>query len=94
MHVSGFAQERVKKQGINRAGVIEKQDGESATLRHSRVYKDIYVHTDQTKEERVMSANLRSLVSAYKAWDNNIRVKGSRIVKDDQEGNSNQKNID
>ena len=36
-----------------------------------------------------MSANLRTLVSANKAGDNNIRVKGSRTVKDDQEGNSN-----
>ena len=60
-----------------------------SSLKHSRVYKDVYIHSDQTKEERMMSANLRSLVSAYKAGDSNIRVMGSRIVRNDQEGNSN-----
>ena len=60
-----------------------------SSLKHSRVYKDVYMHSDQTKEERMMSSNLRSLVSAYKAGDSNIRVMGSRIVRNDQEGNSN-----
>lgn len=51
-----------------------------AILRHDRRYKDIFIHNDQTKEERLMSANLRSLVNAYRSGDSNIQIKGSRIV--------------
>ena len=56
-----------------------------ASLRHSRRYRDVYIHGDQSRKERLYSANLRSLVNAYKSGDNNIRVMGSRIVSGDVE---------
>ena len=56
-----------------------------ASLRHSRRYRDVYIHGDQSRKERLYSANLRSLVNAYKSGVNNIRVMGSRIVSGDVE---------
>lgn len=50
------------------------------TLRTTRRYRDVFIHSDQTKEERLMSANLRSLINAYKAGDSNIHLRGSKIV--------------
>ena len=33
-----------------------------AIPKHPRSYKEVYIHCDQSKEERMMSTNLRSLV--------------------------------
>ena len=53
-----------------------------ASLKDNRRFQNIYIHNDQTREERLMSANFRSLLNAYKNGDNNIRVRGARIVTD------------
>ena len=63
-----------------------------ASLRHSRRYKDVYIHGDQSKKERMYSANLRSLVNAYKSGDSNTRVKGSRIVPGEESDRDTQNN--
>ena len=43
-----------------------------ASLKDNRRYQNVYIYSDQTREERLMSANFRSLISAYKSGDNNI----------------------
>ena len=40
----------------------------------------MYIHGDQSRKNILCSANLRSLVNAYKSGYSNIRVKGSRIM--------------
>ena len=52
------------------------------SLKDSRRYQNVYIYSDQTREERLLSANFRSLVSAYKSGDNNIRVRGTRIISE------------
>ena len=53
-----------------------------ASLKDNRRYQNVYIYSDQTREERLMSANFCSLISAYKSSDNNIRVSGTRIITD------------
>ena len=53
-----------------------------ATLKDNRRYQNVYIYSDQTREERLMSANFRSLISVYKSGDNNVRVRGTRIISD------------
>ena len=53
-----------------------------ASLKDNRRYQNVYIYSDQTREERLMSANFRSLISAYKSGDNNIRVRETRIISD------------
>ena len=45
-------------------------------LRQSRRDRDVYIHGDQSRKDRLYSANLRSLVNAYNSGDSDIRVKG------------------
>lgn len=62
----------------------KKQIMESKSrLKDSRRYSDVIIHNDQTKEERIMSANFRSMIRAYKNGNNNVSVKGLRVVNND-----------
>lgn len=45
----------------------------------------ISLNRNQSKQERLMSANLRSLLHAYKSGDNHIYMKGSNIVTSNTE---------
>lgn len=45
-----------------------------ASLRDSRRYSSVHINKDQTREERLMSANFRSVIHAYRQGDSNIRV--------------------
>ena len=44
-----------------------------ANLKHSWSYKDVYIHSDQSKEKRMLWANLKSQVNAYRTGESNIR---------------------
>ena len=56
-------------------------------LKSHAQYRKVFIHHDQSREERVMATNLRMLVNAYKAGDKNINVKGSRIVRETEHRN-------
>ena len=48
-----------------------------AFLRDNRRYQNVFIYSDQRREERLMSANFRPLISAFK-----IGVRGMRIISD------------
>ena len=49
------------------------------SVKSSRRYKDVFIHSDQSKQEILMSSNLRSLINAYKSGDNNVHMRGSKL---------------
>lgn len=51
-----------------------------AQLKHSSQYKRVFIHHDQTREERLMVSNLRVIVDAVRNNKSDISVVGSRVV--------------
>ncbi|KAH3691214.1 hypothetical protein DPMN_193160 [Dreissena polymorpha] len=51
-----------------------------AILHSDKQYEQVYILKDKTREERLMAANFRTLVGAYKSGQNDIQVKGARII--------------
>lgn len=49
-----------------------------AKLRNSRNYSDVFIQCDQTREERLMMTNFRTVVGALK--NSGITVRGNRVV--------------
>ena len=45
------------------------------------VYKQVFIHNDQPKEERLLNSNLRAIVDAVNHGNANLSVRGNRIVR-------------
>ena len=45
-----------------------------AFLRDNRRYQNVYIYSDQRREERLMSANFRALISAFKSGVRRMRI--------------------
>ena len=50
-------------------------------LKDNRQYPNVFIHHDQSREERLMASNLRKLVNAVKGGDTDISVRGSRVIQ-------------
>ena len=55
-----------------------------ASLKESRAYKDIFIHSDKSREDRNMEANLRNIAEAV--GGDKLFVKGDRILKSGRNG--------
>ena len=55
-----------------------------ASLKESRAYKDVYIHSDKSREDRNMEANLRNIAEAV--GGDKLFVKGDRILKSGRNG--------
>lgn len=58
---------------------------EKSKLRDSRQYRDVYIHHDQSHEQRIMASNFKTVLSALNDNDVNLALRGSRIVRRDQQ---------
>ena len=59
------------------------------------VYKQVFIHNDQSKEERLLNSNLRAIVDAVTCIHNNtnLSVRGNRVVRNNNNGEREGQNI-
>ncbi|WAR28909.1 hypothetical protein MAR_014613, partial [Mya arenaria] len=52
-------------------------------------YKKVFIHSDQTKEERQLASNMRLIMNTINNGHSNLRVQGTRVVNNRNEGTRN-----
>ena len=60
-----------------------------SSLKNNRQYPDVFIHNDQTRDDRVMSNNFKTIIDAINRGDK-LSLHGSRVVsrRTHQNGNS------
>ena len=67
---------------------------EKSKLKNSRQCKDIFIHHDQSHEQRIMASNFKALLSALNDKDKNLSVRGTRIVRGNRNSHDSRDNSD
>ena len=54
-------------------------------LKDSRQYKDLFIHHDQSPEQRIMANNFKTVLSALNGTNVNLSLRGTRVVRSNQQ---------
>ena len=77
------------KPGVVIASFQSAEDKEAimkkkSNLKESRQYKDVYIHHDQSYEQRIMANNFKAVLGALKDRDASLSLRGTRVVRGNQ----------
>ena len=62
---------------------------EKANLKDSRQYRVVFIHHDQSREQRLMTSNFKAVLDALNRNDKDLSLHGTRIVRRTQEEGQN-----
>ena len=57
------------------------------------VHKQVFIHTDQFKEEKILNSNLKAIVNAVIHGNTNLSVRGNRVVRNDNNSEREGQNV-
>ena len=60
-----------------------------SNLKDSRQYRDVYLHQDQSREQRLMTSNFKAVLDALNRNDRDLSLHGTRVVRRNQQERQN-----